>query len=79
MDMKPGAYRTPLTAGLIIKGEDELAGKVADQSIKLAVKSSICGAVVTRIDLKQVFIDALNTRFAKNTTDSKEICCSYLL
>jgi hypothetical protein len=77
MNIKPGAYRTPLTAGLVVIGEDELAAKVADQSIKLAVKSSIQGAVVTRTDLKQVFIDALNTRFAKNAADDG-VCDHYI-
>ena len=77
MAIKPGAYRTPLTAGLIIKGEDELAGKVADQSIKLASNASIQGAVVIRKDLKQMFIHALNTKFAKNATDDG-VCEHYI-
>ena len=77
MNIKPGSYRTPLTAGLVASGEDELAGKVADKSIKLAISGSIEGAVVTRIDLKQVFIDALNTRFAKNAADDG-VCDYYI-
>jgi hypothetical protein len=77
MEIKPGAYRTPLTAGLIVIGEDELAGKVADQSLKLASSKSIEGAIVVRKDMKQVFIDALNTRFAKNTTDDG-VCEHYI-
>ncbi len=77
MNIKPGAYRTPLTAGLVVIGEDDLAAKVADQSIKLASSASICGAVVTRTDLKQVFIDALNTKFAKNAADDG-VCDHYI-
>ena len=77
MDIKPGAYRTPLTAGLIINGEDDLAGKVADQSIKLALSASIQGNVVVRKDMKQVFIDALNTKFAKNAANDG-VCEHYI-
>ena len=69
MNIKPGSYRVPLVAGLVAIGEDELSKQVADQRIKLAVKSSIKGAVKVRTDLKQTFIDALNTEFAKNAAD----------
>ena len=69
MNIKPGAYRTPLTAGLVVIGEDKLASKVADKRIKLAISKSIQGSVTIRKDLKQIFIDALNTKFAKNAAD----------
>ena len=67
--IKPGAYRVPLVAGLVAIGEDDLSKQVADKRIKLAVSNSIRGAVVSRIDLKQTFIDALNTEFAGNAAD----------
>jgi hypothetical protein len=69
MNIKPGAYREPLTAGLIAIGEDELAGKVADQSIKLAVSCSLRGAVVSCSELTERFVEALTTEFARNATD----------
>lgn len=75
--MKPGAYRVPLVAGLVAVGEDEYAHQVANKNIKLAVAASIQGAVVTRTDLKQVFIDALKTEFAKNAAD--EGVCDYYI
>ena len=69
MNIKPGSYRVPLVAGLVATGEDELSKKVADQRIKLTVAGSIQGTVTVRTDLKQVFVDALNTEFAKNAAD----------
>ena len=67
--MKPGSYRVPLVAGLVAIGRDELSKQVADKRIKLALSSSIIGAVVTRRDLAEIFIEALDTEFAKNAAD----------
>jgi len=69
INIKPGAYREPLIAGLVAIGKDELAGKVTDQSIKLAVSCSIRGAVVSRRELTEHFVEALTTECAKNATD----------
>ena len=77
MNVKPRLYKVPLVAGLVAIGEDELSKQVADKRIKLAVSKSMQGAVTIRKDLKQVFIDALNTEFAKNATD--EGVCDYYI
>jgi uncharacterized membrane protein YheB (UPF0754 family) len=69
MNVKPGSYRVPLTAGLIAIGEEELAEKVADRSIKLAVSCSIRGAVVSRSELTNRFVKALTTESARKATD----------
>jgi hypothetical protein len=69
MNIKPGAYREPLTAGLIAIGEDELAKQVKGQNIKLAVSCSIRGAVVSRSELTERFVKALTTESARNTAD----------
>lgn len=73
MNIKPGAYRVPLVAGLVVIGRDELSKQVADQRIKLAVSNSITGAVITRRDLAEIFIEALDTAFARNTADDEII------
>lgn len=69
MIIKPGAYRVPLVAGLVAIGEDELSKQVADHRIKLALRDSIRGAVVTRKDLSHVFVEAFETEFATNSAD----------
>jgi hypothetical protein len=69
MNIKPGAYREPLTAGLTAIGEDEYAKQVADQRIKLAIAGSIRGNVVSRSELTKRFIEALRTKFARNSAD----------
>lgn len=67
--MKLESYRVPLVAGLIAIGRDELSKQVADKRVKLAIADTIQGAVVTRRDLAEIFIEALDTEFAKNTAD----------
>ena len=73
MNVKKGSYKIPLVAGLVAIREDELSKQVADKNIKLALSNSIQGAVTIRKDLKQVFVDALNTKFAKNAADERVI------
>lgn len=77
MNVQPGSYRTPLVAGLVTIGEDELAHQVANKNLKLAVTGSIQGAVITRTDLKQTFIDALKTEFAANAA-YEGVCEHYI-
>ena len=69
----PGAYRVPLVAGLVAIGRDELSKQVADKSIKLALSGSIRGAVVTRRDLTEIFVEALKSRFARNCAEDSLI------
>ena len=77
MNIQPGAYRAPLVAGLVAIGEDELAHQLANKNIKLALTNSIRGAVISRTDLKQIFIDALRTEFAGNASD-EGVCEHYI-
>lgn len=71
--MKPGAYRVPLVAGLVAIGRDELSKQVADKRIKLALSSTIQGAVVTRRDLSEIFVEALKSGFARNCAEDSLI------
>ena len=55
-----------------------LADGVSNGDIKLAVSSSIQGAVTMRPDIKVVFIEALDLAKHEQDSDTQEICDYYI-
>lgn len=73
----PGQYREPLTAGLRALQETDLAVRVIQKKIKLALAGTLKGAVVTRRDLAKLFIKALKTEQA-GFTAAQEVRDHYI-